>query len=402
MNETLRATFVIARRDFTAIIFSKAFILFLLGPLFPLVIGVVAGSVGNSMDSEAMRPRVGIALPASDIQKIEKARDRITGEIGDLAMPLLRPYPADSDPRGVLARKGEGVVAMLSGTLEAPILTGKQGDIDGLKGQLTLMAGAARAGAALPDVRIETRIVQASSKSEQQGQLFTGRLAQALLFFLIVLLAGMVLSNLVEEKANKIIEILAAAVPVDAIFLGKLMAMLGMSFVGIAVWGLTAVIGFLLVGTSFPLPPPAVGWPMFILLGLVYFATAYTLLGSLFIGIGAQASTVREVQTLSMPITMSQVMIFFFTSYAVNHMGEPLEISATIFPFSSPFAMIARAAQSGALWPHLLAILWQLLWVAIIIRIGVRLFRRNVLKSGSGGRKRAGLLGRRSPKSEPI
>ena len=46
----------------------------------------------------------------------------------------------------------------------------------------------------------------------------------------------MLLSQLIEEKSNKVIEVLAAAVPVDAIFLGKLFAMLAMSLVGITVW----------------------------------------------------------------------------------------------------------------------------------------------------------------------
>jgi ABC-2 type transport system permease protein len=63
-------------------------------------------------------------------------------------------------------------------------------------------------------------------------------------------------------------------------------------------------------------------------------------------------------------------------------MGSATEISAIIFPFSSPFAMIARAAQDAAIWPHILAILWQACWVAVIIRLGVWLFRRHVLKSG--------------------
>ena len=60
---------------------------------------------------------------------------------------------------------------------------------------------------------------------------------------LTMLLAGMLLSNLVEEKSNKIIEVLAAAVPIDAIFLGKLFAMLAVSLVGIAVWARRRVIG---------------------------------------------------------------------------------------------------------------------------------------------------------------
>ena len=169
----------------------------------------------------------------------------------------------------------------------------------------------------------------------------------------------------------------------DAIFLGKLIAMLGMSFVGIAFWGATAFTIFMaLKAPGTVLPDPAVGWPAFIALGILYFAMAYTLLGSLFLGIGAQAATVREVQTLNMPITMGQMMIFFFVSYTVDHMGSPLEVASVVFPFSSPFAMIARAAQDAALWPHLVAILWQGAWVALIIRIGVLLFRRHVLKSG--------------------
>jgi ABC-2 type transport system permease protein len=140
-----------------------------------------------------------------------------------------------------------------------------------------------------------------------------------------------------------------------------------------------------------------VGWPVFLLLGVVYFSTAYTLLGSLFLGIGAQAATVREVQTLNMPVTMAQMVIFFFATYAVDHMGSPSEIAAAVFPFSSPFVMIARAAQDAAIWPHLVAIIWQAIWVALIIRLGVWLFRRHVLKSGGGSRR--GLFRRRSAPS---
>jgi len=178
-------------------------------------------------------------------------------------------------------------------------------------------------------------------------------------------------------------------VPIDAIFLGKLMAMLAMSFVGIAFWGGTAFAVFLaLHGGASGLPAPAVGWPVFLLLAVVYFAMAYTLLGSLFLGIGAQAATVREVQTLNMPVTMGQMLIFFFASYAVDHMGSMPEIAACIFPFSSPFAMIARAAQAPAIWPHLVAIVWQGLFVALIIRVGVLLFRRHVMQSGGRWWKR--------------
>ena len=130
-----------------------------------------------------------------------------------------------------------------------------------------------------------------------------------LLFFLTILLAGMLLSQLIEEKSNKIIEVIAAAVPIDAIFLGKLFAMLAASVVGIIVWISAGALLIQLISTGGVrrLPPPAVGWPGFLALGIVYFAMNYLLLGAVFLTIGAQASTVREVQTLSMPVTFGQV-----------------------------------------------------------------------------------------------
>jgi ABC-2 type transport system permease protein len=196
-----------------------------------------------------------------------------------------------------------------------------------------------------------------------------------------------VLSNLVEEKANKIIEILAASIPMESVFLGKLFAMLAMAFVGIIVWSSIGYAALALFGNGLPtFPTPAVGWPIFCLLGVVYFALAYLMLGALFLGIGAMAATVREVQTLSMPVTMLQLLNFFFASSTVAKLGQPIERIACIFPFSSPFAMIARAAQDPTLWHHGVAIMGQIAFATLLLRVGVYMFKRNVMKSGSGGK----------------
>jgi ABC-2 type transport system permease protein len=154
-------------------------------------------------------------------------------------------------------------------------------------------------------------------------------------------------------------------------------------------------------GSALPdLPDPAVGWPMFLVLGFLYFAMAYLLLGSLFLGIGSMATTVREVQTLSMPVTMLQLLVFFFASLAVAQKGSPVELAAVLFPFSSPYAMLARAAQGPELWPHLLALAWQGLWVAAIIRLGAGIFRKSVMKSGAarGKPRRRSLLAMLRPR----
>jgi ABC-2 type transport system permease protein len=201
---------------------------------------------------------------------------------------------------------------------------------------------------------------------------------------------------LIDEKANKIIEVLAAAVPIDAIFLGKLFAMLAMSLLGIAVWaaaGAAAIAMF--TGQSLSsLPPPAVGWPLFLGLAVIYFMMSYLLLGSVFLGIGGQASTAREVQTLSMPVTMAQVVVFAVAATAVGAPNSPRALAAAIFPLSSPFVMLARAAEQPQVWPHIVAIAWQMLWVAFILRIASRMFRSSVLKSAP-----ARSFWRRAPKA---
>ncbi|WP_176592502.1 ABC transporter permease [Sphingobium sp. EM0848] len=385
MREMLRAALVIARRDFAAVVLSRTFIFFLLGPLFPIIIGMAFGGLGNRISSTDLRPVVGLAMPAADAARMEQAVARLSERMAAQTLPVLRRVPLSPAPSAQLANAKADVVVIVSGSLTHPVMTGQPDDIRRLEGDISLIASAALAERSLHMVHVEPRPVSTSVGAQTQGRLIIGRIAQIVIFFLTLLLAGMILSNLVEEKTNKIIEILAAAVPVDAIFLGKLMAMLAMSFVGILFWGSTAFAVFLAIkGPGASIPEPAIGWPLFLMLGLVYFAMAYTLLGSLFIGIGAQAATVREVQTLNMPVTMGQMLIFFFATYAVDKMGSPPEIAAVILPFSSPFAMIARAAQVDTLWPHLLAIIWQMIWVGLIIRVGVLLFRRHVLKSGGG------------------
>ena len=122
-------------------------------------------------------------------------------------------------------------------------------------------------------------------------------------------------------------------------------------------------------------PPAAVGCPAFPDARIIYFRDELSALVAVFLNRRA-ASTVREVQTLSMPVTMGQVVIFAVATLAIGSPDSPAGLAAAIFPLSSPLVMIARAAQLPGLWPHLLAIGWQLIWVVLILRLGSRRFRR--------------------------
>lgn len=396
---TLAAAFVVARRDFVAILFSRSFIFFLLGPLFPILVGGLAGGIGQQVKSHADRPELGVAMSAADAEAMVKAQQLLAPQVGP-AMPVLvvvkKLEPGESfDPAAEMKANKGNLAAIVSGTLEKPVLTGPQERIEDWQGRVALLVAQASGQGATSFPAVSLASTATSKADQTRSRLITAQGGQTILFLLTMLLAGMVLSNLVEEKGNKIIEVLAAAIPMDAVFLGKLFAMLAVSWVGITVWGVVGGGVWLAAGNSLAdFPAPAVGWPAFFALGVVYFSMGYLLLGSIFLAIGSLASTVREVQTLSMPVTMLQLLNFFFASFAMAMPGTWVEWAAMAVPFSSPFAMLARAAQDGAVWPHLAAIAWQLVCVALLVRAGATMFRKRVMKSGPAGTAKRGLFRR--------
>ena len=77
-----QAAWVIARRDFTAIVFSKVFLLFLIGPLFFLAISAGGGLVGASAADSIDEPQIGVALPATENAAVADAAAQLQPLIG--------------------------------------------------------------------------------------------------------------------------------------------------------------------------------------------------------------------------------------------------------------------------------------------------------------------------------
>ena len=389
MRRMLRSAYVIARRDFAATVLSKTFIFFLLGPLFPLLLGGLFGGIGARVATQTAQPVVAVVMSQAEFEALWQARNRLAQATGEAQLIKLVGYPRDSDNDALVKRllrsKDPPVRAVLTGWFGDPRLVGEVREDDQIARQVAYLLDRA----VMPDGGRSPTLDVVSTKQARaslaQGRALTAQLGQMILFFLTILLSGMLLSQLIEEKSNKIIEVIAAAVPIDSLFLGKLFAMLAASVIGIVVWvGAGALlIQFVKQGGVATLPPPAVGWPAFLALAIGYFATNYLLLGAVFLTIGAQAATVREVQTMSMPVTFMQVLIFGFASIAIGSPNSTGALAAAVFPLSSPMVMLARAAELSGLWPHLLALGWQAVWVAVILHLGARMFRRTVLKSGS-------------------
>ena len=395
MKRFVRQSAVIARRDFLATVGTPAFLLFLFAPLFMLVFATVGGS-GARMIAQSGADSLRIVAIAEGAQgtRIDAADARLRPLFGPgLAPPALQRRAPEGDSaaqaRRLFADPAIDVAAVLYGPPATPVI------LHTAKGESGARYLAALAEIALREARAGIppggRLTSPRFESfERNGATISGRQATGfaalfLLFLLTLLLAGQTVSVLAEEKGNKVIEILAAAVPLETVFVGKLFGLFGVALLFIGFWGGLAIAAVLLMpsnGAALAALDPAIGFGPFVALAVVYFAMGYLLLGAMFLGIGAQAGTMREIQMLSLPITFFQMAMFGLASAAAASPGTGLALAAELFPFSSPFAMAARGATDAGLWPHAAAFAWQILWVSITIAIGARAFRSGVLKSG--------------------
>ena len=109
----LAAAFVIGRRDYCATVLSRSFLLFLLGPLFPVLLGVLFGGIGAGIASDAERSAVTVIAAPADFARLTAARGELAvlpaaGRLPD----LVRAEPG-SDPARLLgsARPSRAILA---------------------------------------------------------------------------------------------------------------------------------------------------------------------------------------------------------------------------------------------------------------------------------------------------
>jgi ABC-2 type transport system permease protein len=409
MSGTFRQALVVARRDFIAVAGTPTFLIFLLAPLMMLGFGILSGTgaahlATNTVDKTRIiaitDPVNGAKLVTGDTRLREIYRQ-------DEQPPKLMIVAPAADPavqaRYLFGGGAQDVTAVMYGPVTAPQILFQPPSDRHARYLGRLAEDAVRADrSALPlDARLTTPKIEGLpvAKATNRGKQSAGFGAVFVIFFLTLLLAGQSVGMLAEEKSNKVIEVLAAAVPLEAVFLGKLMGMFGVALLFIGFWGTIAGIGISLLPPSLGLAglAPAVGIGPFLALCVAYFTMAFMLLGAVFLGVGAQASTMREIQMLSLPITLFQVGMFGLSSAAAGAPGTGIATFAEIFPFSSPFAMAARAATDPVIWPHLFALAWQILWVGVTIWMSVGLFRMGVLKSGNAVTRFFGRITGHSP-----
>ena len=198
----------------------------------------------------------------------------------------------------------------------------------------------------------------------------------------------MLLTSMLEEKLNKLLEMMLATTRFSEIILGKLL--------GVAALTLSMMAPYIIVGISGVIIYVAFGADQDVVKGLlsafnakmiifliIYLILGYILYGAFFIALSSLSSSMQDAQTLTTPllfILMACVPVIFFGMSAPD---SPLLRIATFIPFSAPFASIVRLPSDPPLWELLLSTAFLTLLCIGTIAIAGRIFRFGVL-SGAG------------------
>ncbi|MGL5864868.1 MAG: ABC transporter permease [Dermatophilaceae bacterium] len=200
--------------------------------------------------------------------------------------------------------------------------------------------------------------------------------AFAFLFYITSVLFGYQLaSSVVEEKQNRIVEIIATSIPVRHLLAGKVV---GNSV--IAVLQMVLYAGVALVGLSFtPYDRYVAGISGPVAWFLVFFVAGFAALAALWAVAGSLASRTEDVQTTATPMTMLVVAVFFGALFAPPGWDTALSF---VPPFSAVLMPTRLVEGDVAVWEPLLALLLLVLAAAAVIVVAERIYRRSLLQTG--------------------
>jgi ABC-2 type transport system permease protein len=210
-----------------------------------------------------------------------------------------------------------------------------------------------------------------------------GFAAAMLLWSMIFTGAGILLNSVIEEKSNRVLEVLLASASVPEIMFGKILGVAGVTLTVLAVWA--GVGGSLLVAAQ----PDVAADVASVLMGkglifyfLFYLVGGYLMYAAIFTAIGSFCETTREAQTLLGPVMALLTIPVIFLTQAIRRPDSPMLEALSWFPPFTPFLMTARAASEPPLWQVLGTGILMALTVALVVWVAGRAFRAGALSTG--------------------
>ena len=196
------------------------------------------------------------------------------------------------------------------------------------------------------------------------------------LFYFAALIFGMQLaSSVIEEKQSRIVEIIAAAIPLRHLLAGKVLGNTALAMIQLMIYLAVGLVG--LSFTPYKSYVPALSGPTAWFIG--FFFAGFVALACLWAVAGSLASRTEDLQATSTPLTMLMLAMFFG---GVSLDGRSQVIASYIPPVSA-VAMPKRILAGGVeWWEPLLALGLLAAFAAVTVWVGERLYRRALLQTG--------------------
>ncbi len=207
-----------------------------------------------------------------------------------------------------------------------------------------------------------------------------------ILWIAIFTVGNMLLTNVVEEKSNKIIEVLLSSVTAHELMIGKLIGILSLGLTTVLFWISAISITLLLL----PEGLTAIGGPIIELLFstpllpafLFYFVSAYLIFAAIFLAVGAMCNSLSDSQTYMGPLMMLLIVPMALLAFIPR---DPNGIVATVvswIPIYTPFVMMMRVSADPPMSQVIGTGFLTIITAAFMLWLMGRLFRRSILRSG--------------------
>ncbi|MDY6033114.1 MAG: ABC transporter permease [Alloprevotella sp.] len=219
-----------------------------------------------------------------------------------------------------------------------------------------------------------------------------GFLFTFLIYMFVMSYGAMVMQSVMEEKTNRIVELMVSAVSPFQLMLGKIVGIALVGLTQLAVWVLmlTAILtaagqmfGTGGTGEATMMLSALMNLPFFeiTLLFILFFIGGYLLYASLFAAIGASINAQEDAQQFMTPMIVIMVFAMYAGLYSAENTNGPLAFWSSMFPLTSPIVMMVRIPHGVPLWQELLSLgllfgtCLACVWISgKIYRIGILLY----------------------------
>ncbi|MGN8048842.1 ABC transporter permease [Curtobacterium sp. 22159] len=207
----------------------------------------------------------------------------------------------------------------------------------------------------------------------------------AAFFGIVILLATRMVTVVVEEKENRISEMILTTVTAGDLIRGKVIAMLLVGFVQVGVFVVPGLIGLL---AALPLVASRLGGlvvdPWRMLVGALLLVGGVLLASALFVAVGAAVPSIKDASALQSVAIFSLIIPLYAAFFVMTTPSSPIAGFFTYFPTFTPItAMVRNAVGSLSVTESVVSIVEVFVVAALLLWFAEYLFRHSVAQYGS-------------------